>query len=194
MRMVRFNDERLPRALRSHCVSAVSASTSATPIVLVDGLSGAGKSTCARLIADAVRADLRVPARVLGPDSWYAGWEGLRDAQATTCDLLTALRNGRVGEYATWDWTASSPSETVAVTPGVVTIVEGCGVLTRCTRPLADAAIWVEAEGGEPVRYQRAIDRDGETYRMWWDTWARQDEARLEDDRPDDLADLVVLT
>lgn len=194
MIMVRFDGEHLPEALRSHCMSAVSASTSATPIVLVDGLSGAGKSTCARLIADAVRKQAHLPARVLGPDSWYAGWEGLRDAQATTCSLLTALRQGRVGEYGTWDWAASAPLEKVTVAPGVVTIVEGCGVLTRCTRPLADAAIWVEAEGGEPVRYQRAIDRDGDTYRLWWDTWARQDRARLEADAPRVLADLILLT
>ena len=44
------------------------------------------------------------------------------------------------------------------------------------------------------VRRTRALERDGEAYRPWWDRWEAQDLARLACDRPRELADVIVLT
>lgn len=212
----------VPDALLELLEERLPASAGSTPIVLVDGLSGSGKSTRAAALARALR---RPPAlrdrdeatadgttaksahrgrssavrgsaaawRVLGPDLWYPGWDGLAAAQPVTLALLGDLRAGRPGVYRPWNWEASEWSDPIEVAPGIPTILEGCGALFPAARALADAALWVEARGGEAARRERALARDGETYRPHWERWAAQDLARLETDHPRDLADAVIL-
>ena len=77
--------------------------------------------------------------------------------------------------------------------PRAAALVEGCGAgawpgfayvvgpdLGRCARPT--------------VRYERAIARDGETYRPNWERWAASERALFRADRTRERADLVVDT
>lgn len=186
--------EPLPAPLVDLTLATLAARDSPTPIVLVDGLSGSGKSSLAAALAEELAARWGRRWRVLGPDLWFPGWDGLRAAQPMTARLLRALRAGRSGTYRPWDWEHSRELPAIEVAPGTPTILEGCGVLNPETRPIAELALWVEAEGGGPVRRARALERDGETYRPWWERWEAQDLARLSSDRPRELADAIILT
>lgn len=186
--------ETIPEPLLTLVLGALAAPASATPLVLVDGLSGAGKSSFAAGLAESLQERIGGGWRVLGPDLWFPGWDGLRAAQAVTLALVKDLRRGRPGAYRPWDWERSRELPPIEVAPGAPTILEGCGALAPQTRPLADFAIWIEAAGGGMVRRARALERDGEAYRPWWDRWEAQDLARLACDRPRELADAIVLT
>lgn len=152
---------------------------------LVDGGSGAGKTTLATAIATATGAVL------VRLDELYPGWDGLAaGSEAVRRDVLVPRRTGRGGSWRRWDWAASRPAERHRVPPGGGLVVEGSGVLTRVSAPLADLAVWIELD--EPERRRRALARDGDAYRPHWDRWAAQERAAQAADRPRDLADLLV--
>jgi para-aminobenzoate synthetase len=52
--------------------------------------------------------------------------------------------------------------------------------------------VWLEAEDG--VRRARALARDGESYRPFWDVWARQEQELLDREDIAARADVVVRT
>jgi cytidylate kinase len=52
-------------------------------------------------------------------------------------------------------------------------VVEGCGAGAAVCRPFLSALVWVQAP--EAVRFERAIARDGESYRPHWRQWADQE-------------------
>lgn len=165
----------------------------ATPIILIDGLSGAGKSTLARALARSLASSLSCdfashgpvePVRVLALDSLYEGWHGLEAGSTIASRIVKDLAEARPARYRPWDWENESRGEELIIEAGEPLIIEGCGALTRESRRYAAIALWVEAAGGEKERYRRAIGRDGEMFRAWWETWAEQDLGRLAGPRP----------
>jgi len=155
-------------------------------VVLVDGRSGAGKSTFADLLAERLAG-----AAIVRLDDVYPGWDGLRDGADTVRQgVLVPLRRGEPGSWPVWDWTTDRPSgQERRVAPAAVVIVEGSGVLTPASAELADVAVWLDAP--RDARRVRALGRDGETYRPHWERWERQEEAHLRDHHPDQLASHV---
>lgn len=185
------------------------------PVVLIDGRSGSGKSTLATLLAREARTAGVRGVRVARLDSWYPGWHGLARGSAITEALLRGLpRPGGPGPlrlmgagvqpaYPAWDWERDRVARSVPLDPSLPIIVEGSGALTPLGARAADLRVWVEVgpsaavdpEGDEPgVRHTRAMARDGESYRPWWDAWAAQEDAHLRGCDPRSLADLVVMT
>ena len=165
----------------------------ATPIILIDGLSGAGKSTLAQALARSLASSLSCdfashgpvePVRVLALDSLYEGWHGLEAGSTIASRIVKDLAEARPARYRPWDWENESRGEELIIEAGAPLIIEGCGALTRESRRYAAIALWVEAAGGEKERYRRAIGRDGEMFRAWWETWAEQDLGRLAGPRP----------
>lgn len=165
----------------------------ATPIILIDGLSGAGKSTLARALARSLTSSLSgdfashgpvESVRVLALDSLYEGWHGLDAGSTIASRIAKDLAEARPARYRPWDWESESRGEELVIEAGTPLIIEGCGALTRESRRYAALALWVEAVGGEKERYRRAIGRDGEMFRAWWETWAEQDLGRLAGPRP----------
>lgn len=155
------------------------------PIVLIDGRSGAGKSTLAALLAQLL------DAQVLALDSVYPGWDGLRaGADAVIEGVLRPRSLGLTGRWVRWDWVRDEPAEPHDVDPRSTLIVEGSGILTPISAAFADASVWVDSPSRS--RRQRALDRDGDTYRPHWDRWAAQEEAHLASHRPDRLATVTV--
>jgi uridine kinase len=149
------------------------------PVVLIDGGSGAGKTTLATALAQ------RLPAQLVSLDDMYPGWDGL-DAASTAVvdDLLVQHR------WQRWDWAAVRPAEFSSVDPAAPLIVEGSGSLSRRSRPLATFTIWLDLDEAE--RRRRALERDGDTYAPHWERWARQERAFFERERPDLLADRIL--
>jgi anthranilate synthase component 1/para-aminobenzoate synthetase len=50
--------------------------------------------------------------------------------------------------------------------------------------------IWLEA--APAVRKRRALDRDGETFAPYWDSWAAQEDAMLAREHTPDRATIVI--
>lgn len=155
-------------------------------IVVIDGRSGAGKTTLAARVRDAVQD----PAAVLGLDDVYPGWDGLSAGADAAFAVLGAVREGRPGEWTTWDWAEDAPGPTRTLPDAEVVIAEGAGLLTPAVAAVADVRVWLEAPADE--RRNRALGRDGETYRPHWERWAAQEAEHLAAHDPARLADLVV--
>ncbi|MEW1833761.1 hypothetical protein [Microbacterium sp. NPDC079995] len=156
-------------------------------IVLIDGRSGAGKST----FADALATRL-VDAAIVRLDDVYPGWDGLHAGAETVRErILRPLREGGTARWPLWDWTADRPSGREAVVPDAsIVIVEGAGVLTPESAGLAEVTVWLNAP--DAARKARALGRDGDTYRPHWGRWAAQEDAHLHEHRPTEIAQIVV--
>lgn len=150
------------------------------PIVVIDGRSGAGKST----VADRLRKRWPGAVNVIGLDELYPGWDGLAaGADMVRTRILEPIAAGRDARWKRWDWANGCPAEQEVVTPASLPlIVEGAGVLTAASAPLAHVRLWLESP--EPARRDRALARDGETYRPHWSRWAAQEEAHLRTHSP----------
>jgi uridine kinase len=149
-------------------------------IVLIDGGSGSGKTDLATRLAPAMGAQL------VRLDDLYPGWDGLDVASAMVCsDVLRASR------WRRWDWETDRPAEWHELDPRLPLVVEGCGALSRASRAMASYGIWVELD--EPMRKARALARDGDAYAPHWDRWAEQERVFFARERPDLLADLILM-
>lgn len=159
-------------------------------VVAIDGPSGSGKSVIARAVAQ----DLGAP--LIQMDDLYAGWDGLAAAPISLAEqVLEPVARGERAAYRRWDWHASGwatgPVE-VAVEPGGVLVVEGCGSSVGAAGEYAAVRVWVDAE--TELRRRRGIVRDGEAFRPHWERWAAQEEQVFGADGTRERADLVIDT
>ncbi|MCU1404640.1 MAG: hypothetical protein JWQ43_943 [Glaciihabitans sp.] len=118
-------------------------------------------------------------------DDVYPGWDGLEAAsEAVSRDIL--LRSC----WQRWDWTVDAAAQWHQLDPLRPIIVEGCGALSRANRRLATFAVWIEQDAA--TRKARALARDGDDYRPYWDRWAAQEDEFIARESPDSLADVVL--
>lgn len=136
--------------------------------VLIDGPSGAGKTTAA------LRLGERLGWQVLHLDDFYPGWGGLAKGSAMVAhDVLRLESPG----YRRWDWYADGPGEWVPLDPAASLIVEGVGALSRENLQAAQrrgGVLGVVLDAPVDKRKDRALNRDP-GYRPWWDMWASQE-------------------
>ncbi|WP_344203090.1 ATP-binding protein [Pseudolysinimonas kribbensis] len=150
------------------------------PVVLVDGGSGAGKTSLGERLAPALGAQL------VSLDDIYPGWDGLEaGSAAVVADVLRSEDPGWRG----WDWTTQQPGIWHPVDPARPLVVEGCGALSRAARRLATLGVWVELDAAS--RRRRALARDGDAYAPHWDRWARQEAAFAAREHPHLHADVT---
>lgn len=169
-------------------IGAIAEVAASNPVVLIDGRSGAGKSSLARALVAAWPLHGRV--QLVALDSIYPGWDGLDAGVELARDLiLTPHARGMVGVWQRWDWTVGEPAEAHAVDPSLPLIVEGAGLLTPTTARLGDVSVWLESPAAS--RKERALSRDGDSYRPHWDRWARQEQRHVLRDDPMRQATLV---
>lgn len=170
-------------------VAAVRGVGAANPVVLIDGRSGAGKTTLARMLV--ARWPQRGRVQLVALDSLYPGWDGLVEGvEYARTSILVPHARGMVTVWQRWDWEASERAEAHAVDPSLPLIVEGSGLLTPRTAPLGDVRVWVDAP--EESRRARALTRDGDGYRPYWERWAAQERAHLAADDPTAHATVAV--
>lgn len=144
-------------------------------LVALDGRSGAGKTSLAAQLASLLAA--RLPVEVFHLEHTYQGWGGLAPAVEQWRRISQALISGQdAGVWYGWDWQAdqlTGPHPFTASARGGVLLVEGVGALCGSHH----LGIWVELSASE--RKHRALTRDGETYRPYWDMWAAQEDSLL---------------
>lgn len=159
-----------------------------TRLVAVDGPSGAGKTTFAARLSDALGG-----APVVHMDDIYPGWDGLADAVPhAVAWVAEPLRRDEAARYRRFDWDRQVYAEWHTVPPAPVVVLEGVGSAARPLSAALTVTVWVDAP--EPVRMARGIARDGEAYRPHWERWARQERAHFAVDGTRRRADVVVRT
>jgi hypothetical protein len=156
------------------------------PVVLLDGGSGAGKTSLAALIAQSWRAARDEELQVVSLDDVYPGWHGLAAGSAAVPRILAPSSAG----FRRWDWATSLPADWVSVDPHRPILVEGCGALTLESAKMATCRVWLELD--EPLRRHRALARDRGGYDPYWDTWAAQEQTHWRENQPWSLADLTI--
>lgn len=154
---------------------AVTPAPGAPRIVGIDGPSGAGKTTFADSLTEALWERTGFRPQVVHMDDVYAGWTGLSEAVNLVADLvLTPLSEGREGAFRRWDWSTSARAETIRIPIADWLILEGVGAGSRRCRPHLAAVVWLEAD--RSVRMARGLERDGEAFLPHWEPWAAQEE------------------
>lgn len=156
-------------------------------LVLVDGRSGAGKTQWASELAE------RSNSALLSLDDLYPGWDGLDAGSWQAYQRgIAPWAQGRTARLRTWDWSRGKWGALRDIGPEQSLIVEGCGALSRFSAPHATARYWLEAD--DEVRKQRALERDGDTFRPHWLRWALQEDRFYRLHRSRDLADSIIRT
>ena len=156
-------------------------------LIVVDGRSGSGKTQWAENLASETGFE------VLSLDEVYPGWDGLDAGQALVARVLLPqwLECGEV-DVPQWDWDRAAYRSVRRLVSHRGLIIEGCGALTAITASRASESVWLEAS--DDVRYARAMARDGESYRPYWQRWALQEERFLSLHRSPQLATQVTKT
>lgn len=174
----------------SRIAVAVLDVAAANPVVVIDGRSGAGKTTLARMVAQ--RWPVAGRPQLVALDSLYPGWDGLDDGvERALHDILRPHARGLLSTWRRWDWEQEAEAEAYAVDPALGVILEGSGALNPATARLADVRVWVESP--DEVRKRRALTRDGDTFRPHWERWAAQEVRHLERHEPQKLATVRVV-
>jgi len=156
-------------------------------VVLIDGPSGAGKTTLAGDLVARLEECWAVPVQFVTLDDVYPGWHGLA---AATAVVETTIVASEAPGYRRYDWATGSPAEWVSLDPLAPLVVEGSGALTVVSASRATLRVWIEADA--TTRQRNAFARDGAGYEPWWDVWAAQErEHRLAHD-PVALADVLI--
>ncbi|MGL4339573.1 MAG: ATP-binding protein [Rhodoglobus sp.] len=147
--------------------------------VLIDGRSGSGKTELARALLNGWEG-----AQLVRLDDLYPGWDGLDAGSVAVPNILTEFR------WQAWNWSAGIPGQWCELDPARPVVIEGVGALSRASRPLADAAVWVELD--DATRKQRALARDGSSYAQFWDRWAAQECSFIQRENPRALSSVKV--
>lgn len=177
--------ERDPVAAVAERVAAAAPACGAIRVVGVDGRSGAGKSTFARALA------ARLDAPLLPLEGLYEGWAGLeRGVELLASDVLAPLAAGRPALAPQYDWEHETWGDPRPVPATPILVVEGVGAGAASAARYLSLLVWIEAP--DALRKDRALARDGETYRPFWEIWAAQEQALLAREDIPGRADVIV--
>ena len=168
--------------------------------VALDGRSGAGKSTVAKLV------NARAGALVIDGDDFYRGgdgafWDALGPAEKVDLvidwrrqrRLLERLRRGEPARWRPYDWEADDGRLAAEITalPADLVILDGA----YSVRPeLADLFVLrVLLDVPRAIRRDRLLQREGEHDRAEWEArWQDAEDLYFERLMPPDAFDLVV--
>ena len=169
-----------------------------TPIVLIDGRAGSGKSLFATKLAENYFSENRQAARIVRLDDLYPGWEGLAAGSVYARErILEPISAGKEASWQIWDWeqgcrgaTGEAGNGFREFSGGTALIVEGCGALSKASAPMAALRLWIEADPTK--RRLRFSERDHGKFDEYWGVWAAQEEEFYAAERSRELADLVI--
>jgi energy-coupling factor transporter ATP-binding protein EcfA2 len=168
-----------------------------TPVVLIDGRAGSGKSTFARLLQDQVFQETKQSPKVIHMDDLYQGWEGLAQGSLYLVEqILKPLKLAGKAQWQRWDWANDKRGGT---DPGNgwrefegqnMLIIEGCGSVTAQSTELSDLTIWIGAD--RQTRRERFEARDRGVFSNFWNSWSAQEDEFFHEKRSEQLCQLTV--
>lgn len=158
----------------------------APALIGVDGYGGAGKTTFAARLAEAVPGSVVVHIDDFAAPS-VPEWDWARFRNQVVVPLLA----GGAARYQRWDWHTDSGADWVDVPAGALVIAEG----VSSTRDEVGApwalTVWVDA--ALELRLARARERDGEQLLDRWVTdWIPSEDAYARREDPVSRVDFVV--
>ena len=168
-----------------------------TPVVLIDGRAGSGKSTFARLLQDQVFQETKQSPRVIHMDDLYPGWEGLAQGSLYLVEqILKPIKLAGKAEWQRWDWAndkrgGSDLGNGWREFDGEnMLIIEGCGSITAQSAELADLTLWIEAD--RLARQERFEARDRGVFSNFWASWSAQEDEFFQEHHSEQLRQLTV--
>lgn len=195
-----FTDfDKLANRLSDELLKLVESNTP-QPVLLIDGRAGAGKSTLAQTVTDRFFKLGESKPALVHLDDLYPGWSGLQaGAMYALHNILMPVAQGKAAAWQLWDWDANQRGRSNEpgngwreFRGGTPLIIDGCGSLNRHSRELANLTVWLEVPAS--LRRERWRQRDGERFDEYWPTWAAQEDEVLQQERPMQLADFVLVT
>ena len=159
-------------------------------LVLVDGRSGAGKSTFGARLAQLLDGAL------VHTDDISWNHDAIDWAHLLVDGVITPWRRGEAVAYQPPGWVAEKRQGAVEVLPAPLLVVEGVGAGRAELAAGADLVIWVQSDRDTARRRGLARDvelgRSPEEAEAFWDEWMRAEEPFLAADQPWSRASLVV--
>lgn len=168
-------------------IAAAPARLGTTRLVLIDGHSGAGKTTFAEGLSRSVGGELVHTDDLLdGWDDQFTYWKGL------VRNVFEPLAAGRPGGYWRYDWVREKFTEWVPVEPSPILIVEGVGAARAEGRARASLSIFIDVP--KCVREARSLARDGEAMQAQLARWRRREDLHFGADATAWCADMVMVS
>jgi uridine kinase len=156
-----------------------------TRVLVIDGRTGAGKTTLAHELAPVLAAP------VVELEQLYPGWDGLQQGvDLLVSAVLEPLAAGQTAQVPRYDWVARRYGKPWLLEPPELLIVEGVGAGSSAAAQYASVLVWLELAA--ETRQQRALARDGDVFRPHWARWTAQEEALLAREATPSRADLVL--
>lgn len=161
-------------------------------LVLVDGRSGAGKSTFAAHVADLLGASVVSTDDVAWNHAMF-DW-----TDALLAGVLQPWLRGEAVHFRPPGWEVHGRQGSINVEAGVPLVIEGVGAARKELARLADFAVWVQSD--RSLARIRALARDASygtrtpaEAESFWDEWMTAEEPFLAADKPWERAHLIVL-
>lgn len=167
-----------------------------TPIILVDGRTGSGKTTFAAALQNRLFQKGESAPRVVHMDDLYEGWDGLQaGVDYLIRQILNPLNRREGASWQEFDWAAGERTGTWReFRGGTPLIIEGVGALSRVAAAQAAVTIWLEAD--QTVRQARIAERNavGDGDGSWFAMWSTQEADFYAREKSTEIADQVIET
>jgi uridine kinase len=166
-------------------IMSVPPSCGPVRLVAIDGPGGAGKSTFADRLGNALGG-----VQIIHTDD-FASWDvPIEWFPRLLAQVIGPLSAGRPGRYQRYDWVRRDLPEWHDVPPEPVVLIEGVGSARIALADRLAFAVWVETPA--QLRLARGIDRDGEGLRAFWHSWIAAENAHYGVDLTRERANLIV--
>lgn len=166
-------------------------------IVGISGFGGAGKSTLARALVDAIPGSARMRGDdFLDPERLNqrsSGWDGVERMRLRE-EVLDPFRAGRASTFRRFDWETRALAAPEPLPLTDVLIVDCIGIFHPELDDVFDLKIWVDVELHTAAERGKARDRThgNDHDRLWDEVWEPNDRDFFERFRPDLAADLAL--
>lgn len=180
----------LVAALTDLCMS--SPKVGKTHIIAIDGPAGAGKTTLAMQISQALSS--RFSLEVVHMDDLYNGWDGALGENLTgqLSEIIEAQRKLQNYALPHFDWIANKYSDPRDLKPPQILILEGVGSAREIVRNSATTTIWIEVDRN--IGIKRVIARDGEDIESHMKQWLVDQEIYFTSDKTRESAQFILST